>query len=173
MGYSAPHGKSETLTWVTNNLESIDTILDIGPGLGTYYNLLSSLKQFNWSAVEAWEPYIIQFDLSRKYNTVYNQDIRKFDWDNKFYDLIIAGDILEHMTKEEAITVVDHCLNNGKTLIISIPIRHMEQDDLNGNPFEVHVKPDWTHQEVLETWGNHISNFYTSKWIGVYWLSKC
>jgi hypothetical protein len=51
----------------------------------------------------------------------------------------------------------------------------MPQDEVNGNPFEVHVKDDWTHEEVMQTWNTYVKNFYRkgkkSK-IGVYWLSK-
>jgi len=35
--------------------------------------------------------------------------------------------------------------------IISIPITHFHQDAANGNPYETHVKEDWTTKEVLDS----------------------
>jgi hypothetical protein len=64
------------------------------------------------------------------------------------------------MTKQDAIELVEQILKPNTTLIISIPIRHMPQDAINGNPFEVHVKDDWTHQEVMDTWQSYIFNTY-------------
>jgi len=172
MGSSAPYGKSETYSWVYENIESIESILDIGPGEGTYFKLLSSLKKFNWTGVEAWKDYIDEFKLEEKYDKIYNQDIRSFDWNNKFFDLIIAGDVLEHMTKDEAISLVNTCMDHCKILIISIPIVYLPQEAINGNPFEVHVKPDWSDKEVLETWEKYIKKHHPLTMVGIYYLTK-
>jgi hypothetical protein len=45
----------------------------------------------------------------------------------------------------------------------------MPQDAVGGNPFEIHVKDNWTHQEVLVSFPN-IIKFGTTKKIGVYWI---
>lgn len=174
MGISSKHGKVETYNWILANKDSINTILDIGVGSGTYFNLLSPIKQFNWTGVEAWNEYIVKFNIKEKYNTIHNVDIREFNWDT-VYDLIIAGDVLEHMSKQDAIKLVDTALTHTKTLIISIPIVHMPQEEINNNPFEVHVKDDWSHTEVMETWGKYIKDSWIPKGkkinVGVYWLS--
>jgi hypothetical protein len=51
----------------------------------------------------------------------------------------------------------------------------MPQDDIEGNPFEIHVKPDWTHEEVVDTWKDVLKNHWrksVKSKIGVYWLAK-
>jgi cyclopropane fatty-acyl-phospholipid synthase-like methyltransferase len=175
MGISSKQGKPETVKWVNDNKDSINNILDIGAGSGTYYKLLSPIKTFKWSAVEAWKSYIEEFNLEQMYEVVYNEDIRNFKWQEQ-YDLVIAGDILEHMTKSEAEEVVKKILDHTKTLIISIPITHMPQEAINDNPFEYHVKDDWSHKEILDTWSDSIKEYWipTGKkvQVGVYWLSK-
>jgi SAM-dependent methyltransferase len=180
MGISVDLGKPQTLEWFENNQTSIKRILDIGVGSGTYINLIKLSNNIcfdaEWVAIEAWKPYIDEFKLESKYNRVVNTDARKLNWDDlgKF-DVAIAGDVLEHMSKDEAITLVDQILENCKTLIISIPIRYLPQDEINGNPFEVHVKDDWSHEEVLETWPQYIKNFWKKEkksLVGVYWLWK-
>jgi cyclopropane fatty-acyl-phospholipid synthase-like methyltransferase len=180
MGTSLTSGKSETLQWFKDNEKSINRILDIGAGSGTYINLIkfnnAVCVNADWVGIEAWQNYIDEFQLTEKYNTIINQDARTLDWQQlgKF-SVAIAGDVLEHMTKQEAIALVKSILDNCDTLIISIPIIHMPQDEVNGNPFEVHVKDDWSHEEVMQTWSMFIKDSYRkgkkSK-IGVYWLSK-
>jgi len=79
------------------------------------------------------------------------------------------------MTKDEAISLVDNILNNAKVLIISIPIVHMPQDAYEGNPFEIHVKDNWSHEEILATWPSKIKRSYIKSRkaiLGVYWLSN-
>lgn len=179
MGYSLSTGKAETLAWFQQH-SPFKRILDIGAGSGTYINLIKIKNQVcedaEWIGVEAWGEYIDRFDLRNKYNTVINQDARTLNWDELGqFDVALAGDVLEHMTKAEAIELVDQILNHCNTLIISIPIIHMPQDAVEGNPFEVHVKDDWSHDEVMATWADYIRRDYRkgkkSK-LGVYWLSK-
>lgn len=173
MPSSLMQGKEQIFNWVSTNANNINNILDIGVGEGTYFNLLSSIKEFTWSGIEAWEPYIKKYELEKKYNTIFHCDVRNFGW-NKRYDLVIAGDVLEHMTKQDAILLVEKILDNSNMLIISIPVVYMPQDEFEDNPFEIHVKPDWSVEEVRSTWGNKIK----AEWrkgkkspIGVFWLS--
>lgn len=180
MGTSLSTGKAETLAWFTENKNSINRILDIGTGCGTYIDLIKFNNNIcvdaEWIGVEAWQNYINEFNLTNKYNQIINQDARTLDWNSlgKF-SVVIAGDVLEHMTKDEAIQLVETALNHCDTMIISIPIIHMPQDAVNGNPFEIHVKDDWSHDEVMSTWQPYIKSFYkkSSKTkIAVYWLSR-
>lgn len=179
MGYSLRGGKPETAEWFRQHQQSINRVLDIGAGSGTYARLIK--QEFNlchsaeWTAVEAWDDYIRKFDLANLYDHVINQDVRTLDWDKMgHFSVAIAGDVLEHMTKQQAIELVDRVLQHADTLIVSIPIVYMPQDAVEGNPFEVHVKPDWTHDEVMETWAPLIKSFYrksVKSKIAVYWLS--
>lgn len=178
-GYSTRYGKSEIVEWF-KTCTDVRRILDIGAGSGTYSKLLKQESKLcvnsEWVAVEAWQPYIKEFNLESLYDTVINEDARKLDWENigKF-SVAIAGDVLEHMSKDEAVSLVDKILSHSKILIISLPIRFMPQEEIAGNPFEVHVKPDWSHVEVIDTWGDKIKQMYLkspkSKQ-AVYWLSN-
>jgi predicted TPR repeat methyltransferase len=180
MPSSRSGGKGKILEWFHENQNNINNILDIGLGEGTYINLIKEKNNIcvnaSWYGVEAWQPYIEKYNLKNRYDYVYNDDIRKFSFSQlPKLDVTIAGDVLEHMSKEEAIEIVEQVLDISKTLIISIPIVHMPQDEVEGNPFEVHVKDDWSHEEVMDTWKNNIFSFYRkgkkSK-LGVYWLTK-
>lgn len=179
MPFSSRVGKLETLKWFQDNEPSITRILDIGVGSGTYAKLLKNNNvcvNTEIIGIEAWKPYLEQFALDSLYTKIINQDVRSIAWkDLGNFDVAIAGDVLEHVTKEEAIDIVEQVLDFSKTLIISIPVVHMPQDAYEGNPFEIHVKPDWSHDEVLATWPNYIKNSYRKSRkapVAVYWLSR-
>jgi hypothetical protein len=71
------------------------------------------------------------------------------------------------MTKTD---LVAKLLANSKRVIISIPIVNYPQDEVGGNPFERHVKDDWSHQEMMDTFPQ-ITKHWQGKVIGVYFLT--
>jgi predicted TPR repeat methyltransferase len=180
MPTSSIWGKSQTVEWIRTHDAEIDRILDIGVGAGTYFNLLSRdnglAKNAEWVGVEVWEPYIQKFDLTSKYNKIINQDVRTINWKELgHFSIAFAGDVLEHMTKEESICLVNNILDCTNTLIISIPIIYYPQGEYDGNPYEEHIKPDWSHTEMLDTWHNLITHHWVdlkNADVGVYWLQK-
>jgi len=180
MSYSLRSGKEQTLAWFVENQKQIQTIVDIGPGSGTYINLIKEQAgccvDARWIGVEIWAPYIEQFRLRERYNDIINADVRTVDWTQLKPDVVIAGDVLEHMTKPDAVKLVDQILAVAKTLIVSIPIRHMPQDEhAYENPHEAHIKDDWSHEEVMDTWGHYVKHSYrksVKSKLGVYWMSR-
>ncbi|WP_259780244.1 methyltransferase domain-containing protein [Aestuariispira ectoiniformans] len=154
------------------DLGMIRRVMDVGVGSGTYHNLLAEhLPDADWIGVEVWEPYIERFDLRSLYGTLYNEDVRTLDFDEiGKLDLTLYGDILEHMTKEEAQAVMEKTLAASRLVLLSIPIVHYPQDEVEGNPYEVHVKDDWSHQEVCTSFPNVLTAFVHDH-IGVYCLS--
>ena len=122
--------------------------------------------------MEVWEPYIKEFDLESKYDKIINQDVRKIDYDSIGpFDVAIAGDVLEHMTKEDAMQVVNNVLNVSTYLFISIPIIHYPQEEIHGNPYEAHVKDDWSDTEMCKTFPQIVKS-HVGRRVGVYMLSK-
>jgi cyclopropane fatty-acyl-phospholipid synthase-like methyltransferase len=163
-----PISDQSNQSWVVETLQKLDlkSMLDVGAGAGTYAHIFAqhfpNTKRF---AVEAWAPYIQEFALKDIYVEVFNHDIRDHEYFN--YDIIIFGDVLEHMTKEEALSVWDKVSKQSSYALISIPIVHYPQDAVHGNPFEEHIKDDWSHEEVLATFPQ-ITNFTTSAIVGSY-----
>lgn len=123
------------------------TVLDIGAGEGKYADLIAGRALVD--AVEVWQDNIDKYDLKSKYNQVFAVDAREFqDFD---YDLVIFGDVLEHMTQAEAVQLWNKALYSAGAIFMSIPIVHLPQGAEGGNPFEVHVEDDYDHERVLET----------------------
>lgn len=152
MGYSDPENKP----WALEKIKEIDpkTVLDCGAGAGTYLDLIKANLGYQTIVVgvEAWYPYIIKYDLEDRYDILYPIDIR--DMASFQYDLVILGDILEHMPEADAVLLWNRISEEAKYALISIPIIHYEQGAINDNPYEVHVEEDWTTEKVLQKFSN-------------------
>ena len=166
MGTSHP----ETKPWILDKIREYKpkSILDVGAGSGTYADLLkdNGYTRATIDAVEVWEPYVKEFNLNSKYRRVYQTDIR--DFDQYHHDLVIFGDILEHMSIDDALNVWETASIYCAHAVISIPIIHYHQHAINGNPYEEHIKDDWSHQEVLDTF-SRIVDFWRGDITGAYW----
>ncbi|MBC7907609.1 MAG: class I SAM-dependent methyltransferase [Rhodospirillaceae bacterium] len=150
----------------------IHTVLDGGCGEGTYRTLLGPhLPGAKWIGIEVWQPYVDAFKLAERYDRLVVEDLRRAAFD-KFgpVDLAIFGDVLEHMTKSEAMDVVARASAVAPYVLISIPVVEYAQDETFGNPYEVHVKDDWDHYEVMRTFPG-ITAFFIHDHIGVYLLT--
>lgn len=148
MGFSDPTNKP----WTQQKIVELNpkTVLDVGAGQGVYLNLIreSLGDKVIVSAVEVWQPYIDQFNLENRYDYLYPIDVK--DMISFDYDLVILGDVLEHMPEQDALSLWDRISKEARYAIISIPIIHYHQDAINGNPYEVHVEEDWSTSRVLE-----------------------
>jgi SAM-dependent methyltransferase len=150
-----PHSEEEGKGWVVETTLSLvpahPTVLDVGAGAGRYGQLYRPHAGLV-DAVEIWGPYIDQFNLSGIYDTVFNQDIRTVPLEDLDYDIVVFGDIMEHMPKEEAVEVWERVARSAcRVGAISLPIVHWPQGPYEGNPYEAHVKDDWTVEEVLDS----------------------
>lgn len=151
---------------------SINNIVDVGCGEGTYRDLLGPhLPGARWTGVEVWKPYVEQFGLEAKYDRLIVEDCRRVDYAALGpVDLAIFGDILEHMVREEARTVVERALAVAPLVLISIPVVDFPQGPTGGNPYEAHVKDDWDHYEVMRSFPG-VGAFFIHDHIGVYFLT--
>jgi len=165
------------------NLTNTLYVLDIGVGSGTYFDRYAgthlSKDKTVWTGVEIWEPYITKYQLATKYNSIIQQDAREYaafaakqaaEANGTYYDICFVGDIAEHMTKDEAKLMVSNLSQFCRVIVMSIPIVHYPQGEYEGNPYEAHVKDDWSNEEVLETFSS-ITDFGVENEIGVYFIS--
>lgn len=124
------------------------TILDVGAGQGKYARLLA---EFTCDAVEAWQPTVDEWMLHQFYRTVFVEDV--FDlvlddrWNELRYDVIIFGDVLEHLTVTQARVVLDHALARASEVIVVVPYLYAQGAE-HGNDFQRHLQPDLTPEVV-------------------------
>lgn len=130
--------KHQIHEYLTKNFSPDDTVLDVGCGQGDYYEMLKDhFKKID--AVEIWEPYIEKFKLKEKYSNLYHTNIMNFDFD--YYDIIIMGDILEHLSREDSVNLLNKITNKCKELIVVVPY-YLPQETVDGNVYEKHLQPD-------------------------------
>lgn len=149
MPFSSENGKQH----IKNILARVkkDRVLDIGAGCGTYAKLL---PDSHVTGIEIWEPYVERFDLKNIYKELIIQDARTVDYDAfERFDVALAGDVLEHMTEDEAKELVAKLREIADTVIVSIPIGHYPQPEFEGNPHEAHVVDNWTQERFYEVFG--------------------
>lgn len=147
MGISTSYFKKQTIDYIKTRFSTDISILDIGAGCGTYFDMLSKEGFTKIDAVEVFLPYIKKFNLINKYRKVYIGDVNNIQIDFEQYDLIILGDVLEHIHLSEAIALINKL--KAINLIIAVPFMS-EQDALNDNQHEIHRQPDITLQSFIK-----------------------
>lgn len=144
MPTSAVENKNIAKDWIdTLNPKHV---LDIGVGKGTYSDLARTPEQ-TWIGIEAYYPYVQEFDLDGKYDDIIIGDARYIDY-NKLpkQDLIIIGDMIEHMEKQQAKDLLTELLDHTRHILICFPVQHLDQHD-DRNPFEDHID-HWDYEEM-------------------------
>lgn len=136
---SYSYGKKEIIAWIKDHFEEKATCLDVGPCDGKYANLLDGYLTID--ACEIFAPNIENHRLRWIYREVFNADIKDlyYEW----YDLIIFGDVIEHMTVEDAQTAIRYAWDRCHDMIIAVPWLYT-QDEMYGNKWEKHLQPDLT-----------------------------
>ena len=131
------------------------SVLDVGCGFGKWgYLCREYLDVFpgrpfpdQWTTridgIEFFEPYIMEHQRFL-YSNIMIGDVRDLCKEIDEYDLIIAGDVIEHMFKDEAEQVLETLYSRAKKLlIVNIPLGegwiHPEE---YGNPAELH-RSEW------------------------------
>lgn len=141
--------KKEVKLHLISTLSPADKILDVGPGYGTYANLLAP-ELTNIDAIEIWEPYITKFNLKNLYKNVFNENILEFK-DIGNYKYIIMGDVLEHISVIDAQRLLDDITLRKIKCLVAIPYMY-PQGSHDGNVYETHLQPELTHETFLDTY---------------------
>ena len=155
--------KQEIKQWFLENIPTSKRILDVGPGCGTYATLLHSIG-YRIDAVEIYEPYVEQFKLRSLYDNVYIKDILNFDIQD--YDVIILGDVLEHIIPLHAQGLINKIKNYEKQCLVAVPYM-MAQGEVDGNRYETHHQEDLTPEVMKERYPSLVC-LYSDQYYGYY-----
>ena len=160
MPSSSIEGKQFFREWVS--FFKPNTILDVGPGVGTYGKIVREVyPQIIVDCIEIYSPYIHQFSLWSIYDKVLCDDIRKNNIVQD-YDLVIFGDVLEHLNRDEATFVWNYWKPKAQFLWLSLPVKLVGRKWSYGynqpaceyeiNKNEQHMY-DWGYEELLADFG--------------------
>lgn len=123
-------------------------VLDVGPGEGTYRNLLSAAPAgTRFIGLEVYKHYVIEYRLDRLYDHLIIGDARYATFPES--DVVILGDVIEHMDLDDAKRVWFKARRAAKRKVfVSIPLGVHPQGAVHGNEHERHLT-SWTHELVL------------------------
>lgn len=124
------------------------SVLDVGPGEGTYRNLLSEAPSGSvFTGLEVHKPYVIEYRLDRLYDHLIIGDARNVLFPES--DIIILGDVIEHVSFADAKRVWFKARRAAQRRVFaSIPLGVYPQGAVHGNEHERHLT-SWNHELVL------------------------
>jgi hypothetical protein len=147
MPTSTNYFKQETKEYILKKYDKSIKILDIGAGIGTYSDMLKPEGYLNIDCVEVFENYVEQFKLKDKYQNVFIGDVTLLNIDFNSYDLIIIGDVLEHISVDSSIELINKL--TSVDFIVCVPFES-PQGEHYGNKYEIHLQEDLTLFNFLE-----------------------
>ena len=161
MAFSAHEGKEFFKDWLTNFAAPLQfkRVLDIGCGAGWYGKILRDVFKsgITIDAVEIFSAYIDRHSLRAIYDQIIVNDIMSIYKNLPNYDLIIMGDVLEHLPKPQAIELVKGVRGKSRFLWCALPLivegkawstgYRQGPEDFTENPANKHWH-DWTLEEV-------------------------
>lgn len=136
---SYDYGKDEVCKWIRKNFNPDSTILDMGACDGKWRKLLYEYPKVD--GVEIFNKNYAYLKAAGIYRNLYFHDARTLQY--RWYDLVIFGDIIEHMTPSDARGMLDYAKPRCRDMIIAVPFLY-KQGAIYGNPYEVHVQDDLT-----------------------------
>jgi hypothetical protein len=108
------------------------------------------------------------------YDELHVEDARESEQHLFHRDLVVFGDVLEHMPREDAIALLYKAEAAGCwNILVSLPIVEAEQGEVDGNPHEAHIH-QWDADDmdtVLAQLGGRTESM-RGETLGVWWWSR-
>ncbi|WP_406325815.1 class I SAM-dependent methyltransferase [Streptomyces sp. NBC_01617] len=160
------------------------TVCDVGPGEGTYAKLFRPHEPDGpgvwWTAIEIHKPYVAKYKLRNTktrtgmYDELHVEDARESEEHLFLRDLVILGDVLEHMSREDAVALLERIERAGAwNILVSLPIVESVQGEVDGNSHEAHVH-QWEAgdmDQVLAALGGRFESMLGHT-LGCWWWSR-
>lgn len=154
-------GKEEVCAWIRRTFSPDSRVLDVGACDGKWRRLL---PEYTMDAVEIFEPYAREL---RGYRNIFVTDICTLEYD--LYELIIFGDVIEHLNVKDAQEAIEYAWNRCLDMIVAVPYMYA-QGEVDGNPWQAHVQDDLTPERFDERypgfeplWRNDTYCYYHKK----------
>ena len=162
MAFSADEGKLFFEDWLRtlSGAANLKHILDVGPGAGSYGEIIRRvIPDATIHAIEIFKPYVERFRLREKYDCIFIGDATKIKIDG--YDLVILGDVLEHLPCDRAIRYWKYLKTRARFIWLCLPVNQFRpwfsgyaqpEIDWQENISEKHLC-DWDYEKLIETLG--------------------
>jgi hypothetical protein len=146
-------------------------IVDVGPGSGKWAQVLGDRPVVrhdgqHWTGLEIFPRYVLDYELTTLYDRIVIDDVRKSLDVLKGADLVILGDVLEHMARDEAEELCTELRDSYVAMLVAGPIIDFPQGEWQGNVHETHV---W--QPTPEDWIELVQpdEYRLGEIVGTFW----
>ena len=144
-----------------------ESLIDVGSGYGVFGYILSKARDIK--RLISIEP----FD----YTTSHYNEQHKMTW-GEYYktdpdpvDVIVSTEMIEHLTKEDALLFLQQVKKKAKTVIIATPFKFSDQDAYDDNDYQKHkcvltVKDFEDHGykvSLMGVWGGIASRYFATR----------
>lgn len=175
MPYSAPEGKDVSLGFIKRHVLPFkhNRFMDIGAGSGTYHKLWAPVfPEVKWTGIEVFEPYGLDFHLNSRYHCMIWADATKWNyriWREFNYDLIILGDVIEHMPQSAIQKMWPELLQISRYVLVSTICSPYNQqpEEYERNRYEQHLYLELPPERLRRMLGNPVEQWVGQR-IGVY-----
>ena len=135
--------------------------LDVGCGAGKYGRMIRTLVPGSHIiGIEVDREYIDLFSLNQTYDEVLNDCVQSLlnGPQRVNFELVVLGDVLEHMLKSDGLNVIDFFAYRCKRMIAVYPSKYI-QYDVNGKIHESH-RSIWGPQDFNHLKCDHSTSGY-------------
>jgi len=129
-------------------------VLDVACGMGEWGFFVKTRKNCSYLVgIDIWEPYLEKLRQLNIYDELIISRLPKLPKFDQLFDVILALEILEHLTKENGYKLLknlEQLIKTGGIIIVSTPMNY---------PCETHIS-EWTPRE-LENLGYNVKKVHT------------
>ena len=155
-----PHSSHLGITLALDHVVRLQPrrVLDVGAGYGKWGYLIREALDFipgrldrpEWQVtIDGVEPSSNDSPLwAWVYDRVLRADVTDVEHELAGYDVVVLGDVIEHLAKDRGRALLRTLLAHNRNAIVMTPLHFFEQE-VDGNPYETH-QSHWTLDDFAE-----------------------
>ena len=127
-------------------LKNCESVLDLGCGPSSPLQYCKNVKHS--VGVEAFTDYLNRSKKSEIHTEYLNKNIKDVNFPNDSFDAVIFIEVLEHLTENEGMQILEKAGNWAKKkIIVTSPNGFINQKEVDNNPLQKHLS-GWDYKKM-------------------------